>query len=56
MSTGWIIFWAVVGIVLAAVLYAAWRIKRYLTRTQQHAQDNLSDIVEEIDSYQTKTQ
>ena len=56
MSTGWTIFLSALAAFLVLVLYVVWRIRRYLAKSQQAITDNLSEIVEEIDSYETKTQ
>lgn len=37
-------------------VYGYLRLKRYLARSQEGVQGTVSDIVEEIDSYQEKTQ
>jgi hypothetical protein len=47
------------GVALLAVVGAAvgyYLIKKYLTRSQEGVHSTMSDIVEEIDSYQEKTQ
>lgn len=54
-----IVFYALGALLLLVVaggIYAYLRLKRYLASTQEGAQSTMSEIVEEIDSYQEKTQ
>lgn len=54
-----ILLYALGGLlVLIAVggVYGYIRLKNYLARSQEGAQGTMSDIAEEIDSYQEKTQ
>lgn len=45
-----------VVVLAAGGIYGYLRLKRYLARSQEGVQSTMSDIVEEIDSYQEKTQ
>src|SRR3990172_9047867 len=43
-------------IAVAAALYLYFRMRRYLAKSQQRVQGTASELIEEIDSYQEKTQ
>lgn len=54
-----ILLYVLGGLLLLAALgavYLYFRMKRYLARSQERVQGTMSDIMEEIDSYQEKTQ
>ena len=43
-------------LVTVGAVYLFWRMKHYLGRSEEGVQSTMSDIVEEIDSFQEKTQ
>lgn len=54
-----ILLYALGGLLLVAIIaavYLFFRMKRYLARSREGVPGTMSDIVEEIDSYQGKTQ
>lgn len=54
-----VLLYALGGLLLVALggaLYLFFRMRRYLSKTQDGVEGTASEIIEEIDSYQEKTQ
>lgn len=47
---------ALLLVAIGAALYLYFRMRRYLAKSQQGVQGTASELMEEIDSYQEKTQ